>query len=190
MSVVGTIYDDVYINVAVASIVVIVMITGFAVLLRPVIAGVNTFFVIQTSLTLSLDGGAFYFLTDDETAFPEGPHFSIVFYATILGVISSIFSLIGIYTYQQHWKNWKYQSLIVVTNLVVAALSLCDCILYSRMNLRLHLPDHMFVFGSTALQTAVYQWMWVPGVVIMAQLCPKNMEATMYALLAGCKNRW
>ncbi len=28
----------------------------------------------------------------------------------------------------------------------------------------------------------------MPGVVILSQLCPPGMEATMYALLAGCHN--
>merc|ERR1719356_2189817 len=28
----------------------------------------------------------------------------------------------------------------------------------------------------------------MPGVVMTSQLCPKGMEATMYALLAGCHN--
>lgn len=27
-----------------------------------------------------------------------------------------------------------------------------------------------------------------PGVVILSQLCPPGLEATMYALLAGCHN--
>merc|ERR1711957_6679 len=37
-------------------------------------------------------------------------------------------------------------------------------------------------------QTIILQWMWMPGVLFLSQLCPKGMEATMYALLAGCHN--
>merc|ERR1719428_2746365 len=32
------------------------------------------------------------------------------------------------------------------------------------------------------------QWNWMPSVVILSQLCPRGLEATMYALLAGCYN--
>merc|ERR1719491_1309397 len=37
-------------------------------------------------------------------------------------------------------------------------------------------------------EVVIGQWMWRPGVVILSQLCPDGMEATMYALLAGCHN--
>ena len=33
-----------------------------------------------------------------------------------------------------------------------------------------------------------HQWMWMPGILLLGQLCPKGSEATMYALLAGCHN--
>merc|ERR1719311_802628 len=75
-----------------------------------------------------------------------------------------------------------------MTNVVLSCLNLCDCILLSRLNVRMGIPDKAFVLGGSVLQTIVSQWMWMPGVVILSQLCPKGMEATMYALLAGCHN--
>merc|ERR1719359_546054 len=75
-----------------------------------------------------------------------------------------------------------------MTNLVASGLSVFDIMMLSRMNIRLGLPDHMFVIGASVFQTVIGQWMWMPGVVILSQLCPKGMEATMYALLAGCHN--
>jgi len=60
--------------------------------------------------------------------------------------------------------------------------------IFTRLNVRLGLPDHAFVLGASVLTGIIAQWMWMPGVVIMSQLCPKGMEATMYALLAGCHN--
>lgn len=188
LTVLGVVFKNVTLNVVAAIIVAVVLIGAFGVLLRPIIAKVNTFFVIQTTLSLSYGGGSFYFFTDNATQYPEGPHFSILFYTTVLGVVSSVFSLIGIFTYQQYWKNWKYRSLIVFTNVTVAVLSFCDCIIYSRLNVKLGIPDQVFVLGTSALQTVIGQWMWVPGIVILSQLCPKDMEATMYALLAGCHN--
>merc|ERR1719502_847433 len=60
--------------------------------------------------------------------------------------------------------------------------------MFTRLNIRLGIPDTYFVLGANVLQTIVGQWMWMPGIVILSQLCPKGMEATMYALLAGCHN--
>merc|ERR1719326_1758242 len=75
-----------------------------------------------------------------------------------------------------------------MTNIVLSLLSVTDVMMFTRLNVRLGLPDHAFVLGASVLTTVVGQWMWMPGVVILSQLCPKGMEATMYALLAGCHN--
>merc|ERR1719326_2616244 len=75
-----------------------------------------------------------------------------------------------------------------MTNIVLSLLSVTDIVMFTRLNVRLGLPDHAFVLGASVLTTVVAQWMWMPGVVILSQLCPKGMEATMYALLAGCHN--
>merc|ERR1719261_2242167 len=75
-----------------------------------------------------------------------------------------------------------------MTNVVLSILSMADVVMLSRLNVRLGIPDDMMVVGGSVLQTVVGQWMWMPGVVILSQLCPKGMEATMYALLAGCHN--
>merc|ERR1719393_830572 len=75
-----------------------------------------------------------------------------------------------------------------MTNIVLSLLSLTDVIMFTRLNVQWGIPDHFFCLGASVMQTVVSQWMWMPGVVILSQLCPKGMEATMYALLAGCHN--
>merc|ERR1719171_1148163 len=75
-----------------------------------------------------------------------------------------------------------------MTNIVLSLLNMSDVIILSRLNVRWGIPDTVFVLGASVMQTVVSQWMWMPGVVILSQLCPKGMEATMYALLAGCHN--
>lgn len=69
----GTMLRDVRAN-AIASIVIAVLILlSFSILLRPEIAKVNTFFVLQTSVNFSVGGAAFYFYTDTKEQYPEGP---------------------------------------------------------------------------------------------------------------------
>jgi len=165
-----------------------VMLVSFSVVLRPVIAKVNAFFLIQTSLGVSIGGASFYFFTDNPYQYPEGPHFSMEFFTSVLGVIGSICSLVGIYSYQKYATGWTYRQLLMFTNIVLSVLSVSDLMIFTRLNVRLGLPDHAFVLGASVLTGIIAQWMWMPGVVIMSQLCPKGMEATMYALLAGCHN--
>merc|ERR1719240_464519 len=184
----GIFYESAKVNAIAAIVVAMVMLISFSVVLKPVIAKVNAFFLIQTSVGMSIGGASFYFFTDTPLEYPEGPHFSMEFFTTVLGTVGSICSMFGIYSYQKCVSTWSYRSLLWMTNIVLAVLSVSDLMIFSRMNVRLGLPDHAFVLGSSVLGTIIGQWMWMPGIVIMSQLCPKGMEATMYALLAGCHN--
>merc|ERR1719456_1663493 len=60
--------------------------------------------------------------------------------------------------------------------------------MFSRFNLAIGIPDHYMVIGATVSESLIAQWQWMPSVVILSYLCPKGLEATMYALLAGCAN--
>lgn len=188
LTILGMVFEDPYVNGCTAIIVAVVMITAFSLVLSPTIAKFNAFSVIQGALSLSMGGASFYFYTDTPEQYPEGPHFTPFFYNTVMGVGGSICSLIGIYCYQRYMVSWKYRDLIVFTNIAFSMLCMLDLMMFKRMNVALGIPDHAFVLGSSVLESIVSQWMWMPQVVIMSYLCPKGMEATMYALLAGCAN--
>lgn len=168
--------------------VAIVLLIAFSVLLNPVIAKFNAFALIQTMMSFSSSGASFYFYTDTPEQYPEGPHFSPVFYNTVVGVVTYAFALVGIYTYQRFMSTWKYRHIFIVTNFAYAILCIPDVLLFSRVNVKLGIPDHVFMLGATVAENTSQQWKWMPSVVILSYLCPKGMEATMYALLAGCAN--
>jgi folate/biopterin transporter len=188
LTVLGIAFQNVLVNAVAAITVAVVMLIAFSVTLRPLIAKVNAFFLLQTSLGFSIGGATFYFYTDSADKYKDGPHFSMEFYTSVLGVAGTLCSLVGIYTYQRYMREWKYRDLLLMTNVVLSVLSVADVIMLSRLNVRWGIPDHVFVLGASVFQQIIGQWMWMPGVVIMSQLCPKGMEATMYALLAGCHN--
>merc|ERR1719330_1371227 len=188
LSILGIYVHSAAVNAIAAIVVALVMLIGFSVVLRPVIAKFNAFCLIQTSLHFSISGASFYFFTDSPEAYPEGPHVSKEFYTSVLGVIGAICSLVGIWSYQKYATAWSYQRLFITTNLVLGALSMLDVVFYSRLNLRAGIPDKMFVIGTEAFEDVIFTWMWMPGVVLLSHLCPEGMEATMFALLAGCHN--
>eukprot|EP00931_Biecheleriopsis_adriatica_P057190 TRINITY_DN33917_c0_g1_i1.p1 TRINITY_DN33917_c0_g1~~TRINITY_DN33917_c0_g1_i1.p1 ORF type:complete len:574 (+),score=95.11 TRINITY_DN33917_c0_g1_i1:143-1864(+) len=188
MTVVGVMFESVALNAAVAIGVAIVMLSAFSVTLSPMIAKVNAFFVMQTALGLSTGGATFYFFTDLPEQYAEGPHFSLEFYVSVLGIVGAVFSLVGISTYNRYMQTWTYRKLLLLTNLMGFLLSWLDVLIFTRGNLKLGIPDHLFVLGSSVSETIVFQWRWMPGILFLSQLCPKGMEATMYALLAGCHN--
>uniref|UniRef100_A0A7S4LQI3 Folate/biopterin transporter n=1 Tax=Oxyrrhis marina TaxID=2969 RepID=A0A7S4LQI3_OXYMA len=160
----------------------------FSIVLSPVIARVNAFFFVQSLCALSIGGASFYFFTDDAEAYPEGPHFSTMFYATVLGLVSTAFSMVGVIAYTHLMKAWKYRKVLLVGNMAFSAVNMLSCIVFLRWNVAWGISDHAFVLCSSAVQTAIFEMAWLPGILIMSQLCPEGCEATMFALLAGAHN--
>lgn len=111
----------------------------------PIIAKVNAFFLVQSAMGISISGASFYFFTDNEQQYPEGPHFSPVFFVTILGIAGTVFSLIGLYFYNRYMKEMKYMSLIMLPNIAASVLSFTDVIIYTRTNVQWGLPDKVNV---------------------------------------------
>eukprot|EP00933_Yihiella_yeosuensis_P044707 TRINITY_DN39976_c0_g1_i1.p1 TRINITY_DN39976_c0_g1~~TRINITY_DN39976_c0_g1_i1.p1 ORF type:complete len:555 (+),score=86.22 TRINITY_DN39976_c0_g1_i1:89-1753(+) len=188
MTCTGLFFKDAHLNCMVGMLVFGVVLTSFSLTLSPMIARVNGFALIQHASSLPIGGAAFYFYTDSVKEYPEGPHFDPYFYNTVLGTASAVCSLLGIAFYQRYMSKWRYRSMIMFTNIVLSLLCLSDAILFSRVNLKYGIPDKFLLLGSSCMETVVFQWMWMPSVLVTSYLCPKGMEATMYALLAGCAN--
>src|SRR4051812_37456907 len=75
----------------------VTILVSFALFTPPVIAKAQAFFFIHNVCALSIESGSFYFFTDDQSQFPDGPHFSKLFYATAIGVTTALFNCLGIF---------------------------------------------------------------------------------------------
>ncbi|CAJ1366817.1 unnamed protein product [Effrenium voratum] len=188
LTVTGLITSNTYINAAAATAVFFLVGVAFTVLLSPTVAKFNLWSLLQTSMTLSTSGASFYFMTDTPEQYPEGPHFSPFFYNSVIGTVGALMSLAGIITFQRYMVGFEYRNLLLVTNIAYCLLNATDALLYSRFNQTVGIPDHVFVIGTGVVQNIMNQWQWLPQVIILSYFCPKGMEATMYALLAGCHN--
>jgi len=164
------------------------LLVAFLLLLKPVISLMNCYFVIQTCCVVDISGATFYFFTDTPSQFPDGPHFSKIFFASGVGMCVALLNLVGMWTYNRYMKHWKYHGLFVFANLLLCVVSLLQLMVYVRLNLRFGMPDSLFVLGTWGVHSIVHTWMWLPGIVLLTHLCPPGVEATMYALLAGCHN--
>eukprot|EP00927_Polykrikos_kofoidii_P022024 TRINITY_DN20676_c0_g1_i1.p1 TRINITY_DN20676_c0_g1~~TRINITY_DN20676_c0_g1_i1.p1 ORF type:complete len:557 (-),score=73.64 TRINITY_DN20676_c0_g1_i1:105-1775(-) len=180
--------EDPHVNAAVGIIGGLAIIGSCWVLLTPTIAKFFTFSIVQSSMALNISGAVFFFYTDSPEAYPNGPHFSPIFYTTVMRTVGALCSLVGIWTYTRFMKSWTYRSLLVSTNIFFSGLCMLDVALFRRANLSWGIPDKHFVLGGSALQSVAHMWMWMPQVIIYSHLCPAGMEATMYALLAGAAN--
>jgi len=185
---VSLLWEDPFTSCWVSLVVGAIMLIAFSIVLSPIIARFTAFSLLQVALGASYSSASFYFITDKEEQYADGPHFSKYFYNTVMGTVGGIFSLLGIYTYQKYLSKWNYRSIIVFSNVLVSLLSLVDIVMFTRLNVAWGIPDHFFVLSLGICDTITQQWAYMPMILMMAALCPKGMEATMYALLAGCTN--
>lgn len=156
--------------------------------MRPEISWVVVFFFMRQVMHPSISGATFYFFTDSKSQYPEGPHFSPFFYTTTMGLAGGFCTLLGIASYTRWGRHFRYVKLMICCNIIFFCAGLLQLLVYTRLNLKLGIPDRIFMLGETVMGSLVGQWLWIPGTVLLSQCCPKGLEATMYALLAGTIN--
>jgi hypothetical protein len=61
-------------------------------------------------------------------------------------------------------------------------------ILVTRKNVEWGINDKFFCFGDAVLLDLVSEFNSMPILVLATRMCPKKIEATMYALLTSCLN--
>jgi len=166
----------------------LLMIIMFIIFIDPVIAKVQIFIIIQNLFNLSLEGATFFFYTDDIKQFEKGPHFSTTFYIIVMGTIASIVSLIGIFTYNLFFINWRYRYVFMFNNIILVLSGILNIIFYLRWNLIIGISDYVFIIGSESIQILIQRYSYLPASIILLQLCPKNLESIFYALLAASSN--
>merc|ERR1719359_705418 len=133
-------------------------------------------------------GAVFYFYTNGPKEYPEGPHFSPMFWISILGIVGSLFSLVGFSLFNLFMKHWRYHSVFFTTNIMYALGHALAAVQFARLNIKWGISDEAFAVSYAVVQSITTSMLFLPGIVLMTQLCPKNVEATMYALLAGTSN--
>ncbi|CAD7930955.1 unnamed protein product [Amoebophrya sp. A25] len=180
--------SDIFWNFVVAYTLGLTVLAGLTICLRPLVAKMTLFFFTQNVLSVSVHGAAFYFFTDTKEQFPDGPHFEPSFYISAIGIVASVFSIFGMALYNMYAKHWNYQNILLLSNLVAMALQVVSLIVFLRWNVKWGISDAYFMVASTAITSAVLQFGWMPGTVMLAQLVPRGLESTMYALLAGSFN--
>ena len=77
----------------------------------------------------------------------------------------------------------------MISALISSMASIGDLVMVMRWNLRWGIPDKWFyLVGDTILEPIVGMMAFMPGTVLISKMCPKNMEATTFAILASFSN--
>jgi hypothetical protein len=149
-----------------------------------------TLFLFLTNTTSVSFGSAMqYWFTVDESCNPGGPHFGYLFFTVYTAVIAQIFGALGIYLFNVYFSRFRMRQALMISALISSAASMGDLAMVMRWNVRWGIPDEWFyLIGDTILEPIVGMMAFLPGTVLISKMCPKNMEATTFAILASFSN--
>lgn len=104
-------------------------------------------------------------------------------------VVGSIFSvgalgsLCGVLLYQNLLKSHPFRDILFWAQLLSGLSGLLDLVLVLRINLRLGMPDYIFVVFDEAVSRMIGRIKWMPFLVLSSKLCPAGIEGTFFALI-------
>lgn len=137
-------------------------------------------FVFLLMLTPSAQTAFFFYWTNHL-------HFRPSFLG-VLSVVDGVSSLFGLLIYNLWLKKFPYRQLLLASIFISVIVSVTPLILLFRLNLQLGIPDQWFCLGDTALMAAIGRISLMPLLVLGAETCPPNIEATLYAFLMSTLN--
>jgi len=120
----------------------------------------------------------FYFYTDVTK-------FSSTFLGT-MHLAGSIFSLLGVFFFDATLRKVPFLPIFIGGIILSVAFGLTQLFLILRWNLAWGIPDEAFALGEASIQGVIGWVCSMPIFVLAARLCPKGMEATMYACCCCC----
>ncbi|KPI87083.1 putative folate/biopterin transporter [Leptomonas seymouri] len=155
----------------------------------PLVAKAAVFDYFDKLLYLMLPGALDNFYMAKPACYPDGPHFSYVFYTTVASIIGGVGGMIGVAAFIYIFSKKRYAFTFVVTTLVRVLASIFDIIIVKRWNIAIGIPDRaMYVLGDAIVYQASYMLTWMPMIVLLSRVCPRGSECMVYAIVAGFGN--
>ena len=108
---------------------------------------------------------------------------------SMLTVLGFACLLVGTQLFNKYFKAWEYRSLIMMDAVISIVLAPLTFVFVLRLNIDWGIPDMaLIIFTDTVSEIVSQCFVFLPMSVIMAKICPKRIEATSFALLAGVSN--
>merc|ERR1719195_2514643 len=144
------------------------------------------------------------------------PNFSFLIYNTFGGLARSAATFLGLYLFENYLMHWNARKAFWVTTAFQVVAGLFDIMNTTRFNqtllgwtglggVEVNIPENLFdssqgyravrgddlasfLFGSMFLEPLIDQLDGLPATLMLSKLCPKGIETTMFAILAGVSN--
>ncbi|XP_050374890.1 probable folate-biopterin transporter 8, chloroplastic isoform X2 [Argentina anserina] len=100
-------------------------------------------------------------------------------------VIGQLMLLSTTVLYDRYWKQVPMRKLVGIVQFVYAFSLLLDFVLVRQINLRVGIPNEVFVLCFSGLAETIAQFKLLPFSVLFAHLCPRGCEGSLTAFLAS-----
>ena len=137
-------------------------------------------FLFAWQATPTADSAFFFFSTNELGFEPE--------FLGRVRLVTSFASLAGIFLFQRYLKTVPFRKILGWNTVIAAALGMTTLLLVTHANRALGIDDRWFSLGDSLILTVVGQITWMPVLVLSARICPKGVEATLFALLMSIWN--
>ena len=137
-------------------------------------------FLFVWQATPTADSAFFFFSTNELGFEPE--------FLGRVRLVTSFASLVGIFLFQRYLKTVPFRKILGWSTVIAAVLGMTTLLLVTHTNRALGIDDRWFSLGDSLILTVVGQITWMPVLVLSARLCPKGVEATLFALLMSIWN--
>lgn len=137
-------------------------------------------FILMYMATPSYSDPLFYFYTS-----------VLNFTPSTMGRLKLVYgfaSVAGIFIFNKFLRSISFKKIIFVTKILSLIFNMLTIVLVERVNLRLGIPDIYFCLATDSLTIALAEINTMPLLVLACNLCPKNIEGTLYAFLMSISN--
>jgi hypothetical protein len=172
-----------------AALILIGAIVGAYLTFPRTVSNVMLYLVLIRVSKPSIGAAMDYFYTATPECLPGGPAFSYQYYITLTGILGASVTFVTVWLYQAWMSRWRFRTVLIFTSGLVGASGIIDMMIVLRWNVRIGIPDKVFyVMGEAIIESCVLMLFWIPTSTIISKVCPKGMEASTYAFLAGISN--
>merc|ERR1711972_972683 len=129
----------------------------------------------------------------------DGPGFSTRYYQTVGQFLGAVAAVIAVMLFDQFIVKWKTRPAFWVTCVFKMSATILEVMIIERWNHSLFgttagtpeaqwVDQLFFMVGAQAVFKIVDMLDFMPFNVLIGNMCPPNMEATIFAVLAGSQN--
>ena len=105
-----------------------------------------------------------------------------------VAIMGAVAGLAGTALYTTYFQRWTFRRIIGLCQLLLVLANALDLIWVLRINVALGIPDAAFAFGEEAFIDVFDQIQSQAFFIFAAKLCPRDVEASMFALFMGLSN--